>query len=94
MAPACARCPIATAACEPTAQASGCRSQNCCMSDIVAPAADIASTALTLTFGAGCEPPLGNSTSTTLSQNASLKRKRMTPALFPAAFFAALDRER
>jgi hypothetical protein len=41
-------------------------------------AAHMASTALTLTFGAGCDPPLGSNARMTVSQNAIRKRKRMT----------------
>ena len=63
------------------------------MSETVAPAADTASAALTLTFGDGCEPPLGNKTRMTLSQNAIRRMNRMTPALqVPAAVIAALGR--
>src|SRR5262245_26717530 len=53
LAPACARWPIATAACDPTVHASRCRSQNDCTSVTVAVAADMASIALTLSFGVG-----------------------------------------
>jgi hypothetical protein len=53
------------------------------MSVTVAVAADMASMALTLTFGVVCDPPLGNNTRTTASQNAIRTRKRMTPALYP-----------
>jgi hypothetical protein len=33
--------------------------------------------ALTLTFGVGCDPPLGNNARITVSQNAIRKRNRM-----------------
>jgi hypothetical protein len=41
-------------------------------------AAHMASTALTLTFGVGCDPPLGSNARMTVSQNAIRKRNRMT----------------
>jgi hypothetical protein len=59
-------------------QASGCRPQNEPMSVTVAFAADIASRALTLIVGVGCDPPLGSSARITVSQNAIRKRNRMT----------------
>ena len=77
---------MATAACDPTTQASGCRSQNDRMSLTVAIAADIASRALTFTVGIRCDPPLGSKTRMTVSQNAIRNRKRMTLPLFPRGF--------
>jgi hypothetical protein len=90
LAPACARWPIATAACDPTVHASCCRSQNDCTSVTVAFAADMASIALTLSFGVGWEPPLGSNARMTVSQNAIRKRNRMRclaprPSMGPAA---------
>jgi hypothetical protein len=38
----------------------------------------MASRALTLTLGVGCDPPLGSITRMTVSQNAIRKRNRMT----------------
>jgi hypothetical protein len=69
--------PITTAACDPTLQASACRSQNDPTSVTVAFAADTASMALTLTFGVGCDPALGSNARMTVSQNAIRKRNRM-----------------
>src|SRR5882757_931292 len=61
------------------------------MSVTVAFAADMASSALTLTFDVGCDPPLGSKTRTTASQNAIRRRNRMTlPLKSPRLFFAAL----
>jgi hypothetical protein len=84
LAPAWARWPIATAACDPSVHASGCRSQNECTSVTVALAADMASIALTLSFGVGCEPPLGSNARMTVSQNAIRKRNRMRCLELPA----------
>ncbi len=47
------------------------------MSVTVALAAVMASSALTLIFGVGCDPALGSSTRTTVSQNAIRKRNRI-----------------
>ncbi|HMJ30742.1 MAG TPA: hypothetical protein VK512_18690, partial [Xanthobacteraceae bacterium] len=60
------------------------------MSVTVAFAADIASRALTLTFGVGSDPPLGSSARMTVSQNAIRKRNRMT-CLSPCSLFVALE---
>src|SRR5215510_757273 len=54
------------------------------MSDTVADAAETASTAPRSAPGAltvCCEPPLGSSTRTTLTQNAIRRRKNIDPAL-------------
>jgi hypothetical protein len=92
LAPACARCPIATAACDPTVQASGCRPQNDPISVTVAFAASMASTALTVSFGVGWDPPLGNNARMTVSQNAIRKRNRMTCLQRARLWFAAFGR--
>src|SRR4051812_48944681 len=47
------------------------------MSETAALAADIASKALTCTLGACCEPPIGNKTRTSPSQNPIFKRNHM-----------------
>jgi hypothetical protein len=60
------------------------------MSVTVAFAADIASTALTLTLAVGSDPPLGSSARMTVSQNAIRKRNRMT-CLSPCSLFVALE---
>ena len=92
LAPACARCPSAAATCDPTAQASDCRPQNCFMSETAALAAKIASPGLMLIFDVDCDPPLGRHTRITVSQNPIRRRNRMSLPRFPAALFAALGR--
>lgn len=91
LAPACARCPIATAACDPNIHVSGCRSQNFCASATAARAAENASPALISVFGDDCEPPLGNNTRTTPSQKAIRNKKRMTYPVSRRLLSAALE---
>src|SRR5262249_24255329 len=87
-----ARCTIRPAAWGPAMQASGWRSQNEAMSLTVALAADMASVALTLILGVGCDPPLGSSARTSVSQNAIRNRNRMTVLEFPRPLLAAWER--
>src|SRR5262245_37406278 len=62
------------------------------MSLTVACAADMASPALTLTFGAGCDPPLGSNARMTVSQNTIRNRNRMgSPRNRRGPSAAALD---
>src|SRR5262249_60403311 len=86
-----ARCTIRPAAWGPAVQASGWRSQNEPMSLTVALAADMASIALTLILGVGCEPPLGSSARTSVSQNAIRNRNRMTVLESPRPLLAAWE---
>src|SRR5436190_13064798 len=62
------------------------------MSVTVAFAADIASIALTLSFGVGCEPPLGSNARMTVSQNAIRRRNRMRCLELPYHQWAQLWR--
>src|SRR5262249_13903972 len=63
------------------------------MSVTVALATDIASSAVTLMPGVGCDPPLGSKTRTTASQNVTRNRKRMNHALkSPRLLIAAMGR--
>src|ERR1700735_1216835 len=82
---------MATATCEPTEQASGCRAQKPRRSCTVADAAEIASDVFTSLVCARCAVPLGSRISTTPSQNAIRKRKNIRPDS-PAAAIAACPR--
>src|SRR6202022_2153089 len=70
-----ARCPMTVAAWPPTSHAAGCRLQNWLMSDTAADAADTASEAPSCgSFSDSGVFSLGNSTSTSPSQNAMRRR--------------------
>ena len=84
---------MVVATCDPTVQASGWRVQKPRISPTVAEAAEMASEALTsLTDGLRGAAPVGNSTSTTPSQNAIRNRKNITPTS-PAGSIAARERK-
>ena len=71
----------------------GWRSQNEPMSLTVACARPaMASPALTLTFGAGCDPPLGGNARMTVSQNAYLQESHGQSSKLSRPFWRALER--